>query len=167
MRSILIFPEIYNLTEIQGVREKYDPLFQNIRPHISLVFPFEAKISDEELIAHVKNALKGSRDFPTTFDRLGSDNSGYLWLEANYGKDNFIKLHDKLYADELFQPFLRTDIPYVPHITLGHVASERQNEIMAQLNLKKLSFSSYIDAVSIEKILPNNDSDEFTQIPLS
>jgi len=116
MRSILVFPEIYNLDAIQAIRTKYDPLAQNIRPHISLVFPFELDVSDEKLSTHVKNILKGSKDFPTTFDRLGSDNSGYLWLEANYGKDNFIKLHDKLYADELFQPFLRKDIPYVPHI---------------------------------------------------
>jgi len=167
MRSILIFPEIYNLAEIQNIRKKYDPLAQNIRPHLSLVFPFELNISDEELTAHVKKALTGSRDFPTTFDRLGSDNSGYFWLEADYGKDNFTKLHDKLYADELFQPFLRADIPYVPHITLGHVASEQVSTILEQLDLKKLTFSSYIDTVSIENILPDNDSDEFAQIQLS
>jgi len=97
---------------------------------------------------------------------LGSDDNGYLWLEAGYGKDNFIKLHDQLYEDKLLKSFLRTDIPYVPHITLGKVDPENLPNIIGTLNLQKLSFSTFIDTISIEKILPNNNSDEFYQLNL-
>ena len=166
MRSILIFPEMYNINEIQTIRKQYNPLAENIRPNISLVFPFKSDMPDTALIQRLNAILQEKRSFPTTFDRLGSDDNGYLWLEADYGKDNFIKLHDQLYEDKLLRPFLRTDIPYVPHITLGKVNSENLPNIIGTLNLQKLSFSTFIDTISIEKILPNNNSDEIYQLNL-
>lgn len=167
MRSILIFPEMYNYHEIQEIRTKYDPLAQNIAPHISLVFPFASEMSNEELFQKVTAKLTGIKSFPVTFDHLGSDDNGYIWLEAHHGKDRLIKLHDLLYSDESLEPFLRSDIPYVPHITLGQVPAVQQAELLAELPIKQLTFSTYIDQVKIENILFNNDSEIIFQQELN
>lgn len=159
MRSILIFPEMYNYDKIQSVREQYDPLAQNIAPHISLVFPFSSELSDDSLFQKVAPKLQTIKSFPVTFDRLGSDDKGYVWLEAHHGKERLIKLHDLLYTDEALIPFLRSDIPYVPHITLGQVDPSQQENLLAELPIKDLTFSTYIDQVKIENILPNDDSE--------
>jgi len=166
MRSIIIFPEMYNLDEIQKVRNTYDPLAKNISPHISLVFPFESKTSDELLIKQIKPIIQTIKSFAITFDKFGHDDKGYFWLQPAYGTDKLTKLHDELYKNELLHPFLRADIPYMPHITLGKVNPAQQDKIISNLVIRKLSFSTFIDTVSIEHILPNNDSDEFEKILL-
>lgn len=166
MRSILIFPEIYNEQALQKVRQQYDPLFSHIRPHISLVFPFDATASDTNIIETTQQILTTTKSFPTTFNKLGSDNNGYIWIEPSYGKDKFVKIHDNLYQNSLFPPFLRKDIPFEPHITLGKVEPKIQAEILASLSVEELSFSTYIDSITIENILPNQDSEVLAQIDL-
>lgn len=39
IRTIMIFPEFTNIELINQLRVKYDPLFNKVRPHITLVFP--------------------------------------------------------------------------------------------------------------------------------
>lgn len=48
-RCIMIFPQFKNINIIDEIREKYDPLSNNVRPHITLVFPFESNISKVDL----------------------------------------------------------------------------------------------------------------------
>ena len=52
-RTIMIFPEFDNIGFINKIRSKYDPLAELVRPHITLVFPFESDMTDDE----VRNAL--------------------------------------------------------------------------------------------------------------
>ena len=49
LRTIMIFPEFENMEIIDNIRKQYDPLAELVRPHITLVFPFESQISNEEL----------------------------------------------------------------------------------------------------------------------
>ena len=49
LRTIMIFPEFDNIDIIDEIREKYDPLSELVRPHITIVFPFEMDITNEEL----------------------------------------------------------------------------------------------------------------------
>ena len=45
----MIFPEFNNMQIIDDIRTKYDPLAKLVRPHITLVFPFESEMSDEDV----------------------------------------------------------------------------------------------------------------------
>ncbi|WP_369010063.1 hypothetical protein [Alkalihalobacillus sp. TS-13] len=45
------------------MRSKYDPLFDKISPHITLVFPFESTLSTDECISHLKGSLFGCIPF--------------------------------------------------------------------------------------------------------
>ena len=45
-RTIMIFPQFSNQRIIDEIREKYDPLHNLVKPHITLMFPFENDISN-------------------------------------------------------------------------------------------------------------------------
>ena len=48
-RTIMIFPEFDNIDVINDIRKKYDPLVDLVLPHITLVFPFDSELTNEEL----------------------------------------------------------------------------------------------------------------------
>ena len=50
-RDILIFPKFDNMQIIDKIRNKYDRLSNLVAPHITLAFPFNDKISNEDLIS--------------------------------------------------------------------------------------------------------------------
>ena len=52
LRTIMIFPQFNNIEIIDGIRDRYDPLAKLVRPHITLVFPFESEM------------LQGCMDYP-------------------------------------------------------------------------------------------------------
>jgi len=45
----MIFPEFENMEIIDNIRKQYDPLADLVRPHITLVFPFESPLSNMQL----------------------------------------------------------------------------------------------------------------------
>lgn len=49
IRTIMIFPEFENMDIIDRIRDKYDSLARLVRPHITLVFPFENEMSNEAI----------------------------------------------------------------------------------------------------------------------
>ena len=49
MRTILLFLHNMSIDKIESTREKHDPLFRLIPPHITIVFPFKSNISNDEL----------------------------------------------------------------------------------------------------------------------
>ncbi len=65
-RCIMIFPDFENIEVINRIREKYDPLKGYVKPHITLVFPFESDISSAELHEHIKTTLCDCSPFKLT-----------------------------------------------------------------------------------------------------
>ena len=59
----MIFPEFDNIDIIDEIREKYDPLSELVRPHITIVFPFEMDITNEELSIIIENRFKNIESF--------------------------------------------------------------------------------------------------------
>ena len=59
MRTILLFLHNMSIDKIESTREKHDPLFRLIPPHITIVFPFKSNISNDELKSHILNLSKG------------------------------------------------------------------------------------------------------------
>ena len=65
-RVVVAFPKIESGGEwakIVGLRCRHDPLASVIAPHVTLVFPFDDPVPDEELHAHVERALAGIPGF--------------------------------------------------------------------------------------------------------
>ncbi len=50
LRTVMIFPKFDNIELIDDIRKQYDPLADVIRPHITIVFPFDMDVTNEELL---------------------------------------------------------------------------------------------------------------------
>jgi 2'-5' RNA ligase len=164
-RSVLIFPKLATIDAVTAVRRNYDPLAQNIRPHISLIFPFDSPVADAVLMTAVADVIQKTPAFSVDFATIAGDYAnGYFWLAATSGAEQLTALHDQLYALPYFKDYQRTDIPYQPHITLGHVAPDEASTIVAALDCATLTTRTAINEVAIERILSNGDSAVFANL---
>ena len=88
-RTIMIFPDFEQMEIIESIREKYDPLYQLVKTHITVVFPFDMDVSNEELSKILERRLAHVRPFAIKLEgfRTGADSFGnYLFLEVTKGK---------------------------------------------------------------------------------
>ncbi|KFM98571.1 2'-5' RNA ligase family protein [Bacillus clarus] len=158
MRTILLFLNNMPIDEIESIREKHDLLFGFIPPHITIVFPFESTISNDELEAYIMNISRGTRPIEIEFASRISSEGEYLFLEVERGKEQIEELHDRLYTGPLRQ-FLRTDIPYIPHVTVGRKDSaELAAEIVKDIPSFSENLKCVIERISVERIGENGES---------
>ena len=160
MRTILIFPEFDNIAVIDRIRDKYDPLAHLIRPHITLVFPFESPVSNEGLAQILDRILEGIHPFTLCVQGVSKrvDLFGNaLMLDVTEGKDVLCRIHDALYSHE-FREF-DMGIPYDPHITVGNFpTSEALDAAFETVRDLPDVFSTTIRRVSVEMIGSNDES---------
>ena len=160
MRTILIFPEFENIAVIDRIRDKYDPLAHLIRPHITLVFPFESPVSNEGLAQILDRILEGIHPFTLCVQGVSKrvDLFGNaLMLDVTEGKDVLCRIHDALYSHE-FREF-DMGIPYDPHITVGNFpTSEALDAAFETVRDLPDVFSTTIRRVSVEMIGSNDES---------
>src|SRR5450631_1243993 len=104
-RAVVIFPAFAQIELIEQLRHAYDPLASVLRPHITLVFPFESTISTEQLALHMSRAAQMLRPFTLHMRGITGYATEYLFLNVKYGNDQLIALHDQLYTD-LLAPYL-------------------------------------------------------------
>lgn len=84
-RCIMIFPYFGNVEIIDDIRKKYDPLSEHVRPHITLVFPFESDIEASKLKEHIENVISGMMPFDIKLSGITPSTSfgSYLFLNIN------------------------------------------------------------------------------------
>lgn len=107
-----------NISSIDQLRSKYDPYYNLIGPHITLIFPTPDSVSIKDLRDHVQQIV--SKHTPFDIRLSGLDKSWDHWLNLliKEGNQELINLHDELYMG-VMAPFLRNDLPFVPHVGLG------------------------------------------------
>lgn len=166
MRTILLFLNNMSTDEIESIREIHDPLFGLIPPHITIVFPFEGNISNDELKSHISNLAKGIGTIEIKFASGVTSIGDYLFLEIEQGKEQIEKLHDKLYTGPLLR-FLKRDIPYIPHVTVGRESSpELATEIAKEIPSFHEKLNCVINRISVERIGENGKSIIEFEVPL-
>ena len=160
LRTIMIFPDFENMATIDSIRKRFDPLADLVRPHITIVFPFESDMSNEELSAVLDERLKGASSFDIALQDFGnySDASGnYLSLYLTKGAEEIVKIHDALYSNEFkeFDP----GFEYVPHITVGKLASEKEMEdAFESIRTIGEPFVTTVKKISVEMIGEHEES---------
>lgn len=150
-RDILIFPKFKNINIINNIRKQYDRLANLVAPHITVVFPFKADISNEELIKDISFLLKRYSPFEVTFKGVTLSPDNYVLLNCIKGNEKLIELHDELYK-KIMPNHLKKYISYAPHITLG------QFETLEPFNNFNYEFTTLVDELSIELIGENEES---------
>lgn len=125
MFAVVYFPNA-NLDKINDFRKKYNHKdWEIIQPHLTIVFPIN-DISADLLQQHIESVANKLKSFPIHLNGLTKSFDDYLFLEAKEGNDEIIKLHSQLYSGMLAS-YLRADIPFSPHLTLGHFRTENDD----------------------------------------
>lgn len=159
-RTIMIFPEFDNMEVIDNIREKYDPLAKLVRPHITIVFPFDMEMSNDNLSHILDTRLAGVKPFEIELqgfrkcvDRFGN----YLFLDVIKGADRITDIHDILYRNE----FLICDsgVKYIPHMTVGKMSDDEElNKAYEDIKDNRCRFVSVVNKISVEMIGENEES---------
>jgi len=160
----MIFPEFHNIDEINYIREKYDPLVHNVRPHITLVFPFASDFTADELNTHILETLASIKPFKLQLQRINGqmeDYWNYIFLGVQEGKNEIIDLHKRLYTGilEQFYPKFLKGKGYSPHMTVGKIQNKDEfHHALKELAEFKEPFETTIQYISVEIIDDNEDS---------
>lgn len=160
LRTIMIFPKFDNIEVIDTIRKKIDPLADLVRPHITLVFPFESTMGNEELeqvleecLADIKPFTLELSGFSKQQDRFGNS----LFLNVSEGAEEICLIHNRLYESELREFDLGFE--YVPHMTVGKLPTvELMDEAYAEIFKLRDSFKTVVNKVSVEMIGENEES---------
>ena len=160
LRTIVIFPAFENIAMINQIREKYDPLAKLIRPHITIVFPFEDEMSNEKLLDILNERLAGVKPFKIElqgFSKCEDEFGNYLFLNVIKGSDEIIKIHNLLYDNE-FHKF-DAGLAYLPHMTVGKFKNNFELE-QAYEEIKDIDylFASNVNKIYVEMIGDNEES---------
>lgn len=159
-RTIMIFPRFHNIGAINDIRKKYDPLADKVRPHITLVFPFESELSNGEIIEWLSVILKDIKPFSlrmSGFSKQADVYGDYLFLNVTEGKEVITGIHDSLYQGILEK--YKVDYPYEPHMTVGRLPSkEKTDSIIESLGSVKEIYETTVDTISVEMIGVNEES---------
>ncbi|HDR4423471.1 TPA: 2'-5' RNA ligase family protein [Bacillus cereus] len=166
MRTILLFLNEMSINEIEDIRKKHDPLFGLIPPHITVIFPFESSISNDELKLHILKLSKGIQEIEIKFANQITDEGEYLFLRVEKGKEQIEELHDMLYTGPLIQ-FLKEDITYIPHVTVGRKeCAELAAEVAKEIHSFPEKLQCVVDRISVERIGENGESIIEFEVPL-
>jgi 2'-5' RNA ligase len=156
-RAIVWIPSLPPPTaaRIARFRGTHDPLAQKIDAHVSLVFPFHANLSVAQIASHIKRITFGWPVLPVTFRGVDSVQDRFALLMCDLRAAALTELHDRLYTGPL-AGFLRDDIVYRPHITLGR--AETDAAFLPMLADAELLFrDTYAATCSALSIVRHND----------
>lgn len=166
IRTIMIFPEFDNIWYVDELRKKYDPLTNKVRPHITLVFPFESNLSKNEIFDILNNRLNKIAPFEIEVQGL-SVSDCWLVLNVSNSSDIITNIHNILYKHEFFKykPIWLNE--YIPHITVGkfNFIEEANNAYDQEKYFDKI-FNCMINKISVEIIGDDEESIIEIEYPL-
>jgi 2'-5' RNA ligase len=152
LRAVHIFPEFTNQHLIDELRVRYDPLQGLIPPHITLVFPFAADVSSDELAHHLSETAARFAPFAIALQGVTGAEGWYLFLNVKVGNDSIIALHDALYTGPL-QGFLDRAHTYIPHLTVGRCEDDASwQRALAETEAITERFETVVDELVLERI---------------
>lgn len=161
-RDILIFPQFTNIEKIENIRKQYDELYKILPPHITLAFPFESSMSNDELKDRLMQVLKSVEPFEIVMSGVSlhkdeNIKTNYIFLNVVSGVKEIKILHNEIYERVLNQ---KMSFEYIPHITLGTTENE---QIEFELNDK---FKTIVTKVFVEEIGENEESNVLFEVDL-
>lgn len=157
--ALVHYPKI-DARRIQSLRRKYDPQFDLIGPHLTLMFPVPESVGEDNLVRHLRAVLGGRRPFPVHLRGLQKSRDGYLFLTVQEGGADVTNLHDEIYTGAL-AGYRKEGAPFVPHLTLGAFAGSGSEcaAALEEAGRLDLDYRCLLDRAHLVKI-----NDERTRI---
>ncbi len=157
--AVVAFPklEARDIRNIGDFRAQYDVVNHGlIEPHFTLVFPTDL-LSYADLVTEIRQRASDVAAFRFALrcatvhkDAFASDY--HVFLVPDEGNSRLVKLHDLLYGQRL-QPALRTDIDYIPHLTVATLPDgKRCGELAQEWNLDNKEITGRIDEIAIVRL---------------
>jgi len=148
------FPEIVkdDLRWVQFFRERHDPHYEVVDPHFTMAFGIR-DLSPGAYLNHVAGVARLSRQihFKCRYAMVGADDvddTAYVFLIPDEGNAAISLLHDRLYRGP-FEPYLRLEFPYIPHISIASMQDfEVAKELCDELNGRQVSLEGRISALT-------------------
>ena len=119
-RAIVWFPPFPMDAPIEPFRRRYDPMADDLPAHVTLVFPFPTNLTVLQLASHIRRIVGNWPSLPVSFRDIEGILDEFVFLMVRDRADAVVALHDKLYRG-ILKVYLRDDIPYLPHVTIGRV----------------------------------------------
>ncbi len=161
-RCIMIIPEFEDSNRIEAIREKYDPLYGTVKPHITLVFPFSSDLTKDELRAHISSALSGFNQFPLLMRGISArrePDGCYIFLDVAEGGEIIRRISGRLNEGALAKYKSERYDAYAPHITLGKFPDEAALQCaLARIGEFPYEFSTTVRSVNVENIEEDGSS---------
>ena len=141
---------------IDQLRQKYDPQFGLIDPHITVMFPVRDSIDGNTLVSHLENVLSDCRRFPIHLQGLQKSWDDCLFLLVREGRSEILGLHNRIYTG-ILADYKNSDIKFVPHLTLGAFENhaERYAQALSAAKALALDYRCIMDKLELVKI--NNE----------
>jgi 2'-5' RNA ligase len=135
--------------KIESIRKKYEPSSKFTKPHITIAFPFE-NVNQLELNKSINNSISRIKKFNLSLEGIRkSPREYYLYLLVKQGKKEILKIHKRLYY-KLLKKWLRKDILYIPHITLGIFKTRKQiDNVVKELKKQRLKFKIKVNKIEL------------------
>ena len=160
IRTIMIFPEFEEKEIIDEIREKYDPLARLFRPHITIVFPFENQMSNDDIAKILADRLKFIHPFKLVLNGISKQEDrfgNYLFLDVKEGNTEICTIHNLLYDNEFREHDL--GLSYKPHLTVGKLpTTDALNEAYEEVKGISKVFKTVVNKISDEMIGKNEES---------
>jgi hypothetical protein len=167
-----------HIDQINKIRIKYDPTYNLVDPHVTLIYPLPSSIGKNNITNHVTEILKKWTPIDIQFGGLTKSWDHWLFLTLLSGESDIIRLSDDLYSGFIAE-FRRADIENIPHVGLGLFAENQSdydwkdpqkfkfdeksyNLALAEADSLKLNFQSTVDILDLLEL--NNDLTEIKTI---
>lgn len=159
IHALVHYPDIDN-QKINRLRRKYDPQFNLIGPHITIIFPVSDSIERQELIGHVREVLRNFKPFVVNLNGLEKSCDDYLFLLLQQGAGEVLRLHEAMYTG-ILAPHRQSNTPFTPHVTLGKFGDDPNgfSEAMEEAGDLNLDYNFRMDRVHLIRV-----NDERTKI---
>lgn len=136
--GLVYYPE-NEKESINKIRQKYDPTFNIIDPHLTIMSPVPFEVGKLRIINHINHILKNRHPIKIQFCDFKKSWDHWLFLTIKEGESEIKELFMEIYSGILLK-YHRKDIEFIPHISLGlFVKNYKQYNLK---NPKKLIFDS-------------------------
>ena len=136
---------------IAEVRAAHDRHASMLGPHFTLLFGCAA-LDEAAYVDHVRSIAASTTAFRFNCRAAEPDEDegrGYAYLVPEQGRDALTALHDRLYGGPM-APYLRTDMRFVAHVTVGHGANfDAAARLCDELNADGIAVTGSIDALVV------------------
>ena len=138
---------------ISQLRQKYDPHYNVMGPHITLLFPVPESVGENQIVHHIQNVLRDRYAFSIRLHGLARSWDDYLFLLVQEGRVDLIGLYDALYTG-LLADYRRKDLQFTPHVTLGRftLQPDKHQQAFDDANQLSLDYECVMDRLHLVKI---------------